>query len=115
VREDVADGYVSIERAERDYGVVLRVVGIDLPEYEIDADATARTRASLRRQRLEWVATDPQAVAAMFRAGEIDTLDVIRRYAVILDWSTGELLPKSTEQYRASFRARTVDHWAPPP
>jgi N-methylhydantoinase B len=115
VREDVADGYVSIERAERDYGVVLRVVDIDLPEYEIDADATARTRASLRRQRLEWVATDPQAVAAMFRAGEIDTLDVIRRYAVILDWSTGELLPKSTEQYRASFRARTVDHWAPPP
>jgi len=32
---------------------------------------------------------------------------------VILDWSTGELLPKSTEQYRASFHARTVGHWAP--
>lgn len=30
VREDVADGYVSIERAARDYGVVLEVIDLDL-------------------------------------------------------------------------------------
>jgi N-methylhydantoinase B len=112
VREDVADGYVSLERAARDYGVVLQVVDVDLAQYAVDAEATARERAALRQQRRGWATTDPEEVAKMFRAGEIDTLDVIRRYAVILDWSTGALLPKTTAQYRASFQARTVAHWA---
>ena len=52
VLRDVVDGYVSIEAAEREYGVVIRYTGGDdrlvrLPEhYEIDADATARLRAT---------------------------------------------------------------------
>jgi N-methylhydantoinase B len=51
VREDVADGYVSIERAAKDYGVVLNVIDADLCEYAIDAAATERTRAHGRSRR----------------------------------------------------------------
>ena len=38
-------------------------------------------------------------------------MDAVRRYAVILDWGTGELLPKSTEQFRELFTKRSADHW----
>jgi N-methylhydantoinase B len=44
VRNDVLDGYVSKEAAERDYGVVL--TGSDL---KIDAAATEKLRASMQR------------------------------------------------------------------
>ena len=44
VREDVLDGYVTKEAAERDYGVVL--TGATLA---IDAAATERLRAAMRR------------------------------------------------------------------
>jgi N-methylhydantoinase B len=53
VRDDIVNGYVSIEAAARDYGVVVRYLGepdrlVRLPEhYEIDEEATAQ----LRRQR----------------------------------------------------------------
>ena len=40
VRQDVLDGYVTREAAERDYGVVLR------DDLSIDEDATNRLRAS---------------------------------------------------------------------
>ena len=112
VREDVADGYVSIERAARDYGVVLRVIDVDLCDYEVDAAATERERASLRAQRKGWLAEDPESVARKFRAGEIDTLDVVRRYGVILDWGSGELLPNSTIQYRDLFQKRSAAFWS---
>jgi N-methylhydantoinase B len=112
VREDVADGYVSIERAAKDYGVVLNVIDADLCEYAIDAVATERTRAHIRAARLAWSEEDPVAVAARYRAGELDTLDVVRRHAVILDWGSGELLPKSTAQFRDMFRRRSSAHWA---
>ncbi len=51
VFRDVVDGKVSVEAAERDYGVVVRFMGraraqIRLPEdYAIDGEATARLRA----------------------------------------------------------------------
>ena len=51
-------------------------------------------------------------MAARYREGELDQLDVIRRHGVILDWGTGELLPNTTEQFRAMLRWRTVPHWA---
>jgi len=38
-----------------------------------------------------------EEVAATYRAGTIDKLDVVRRYAVVLDWKDGALLPTSTE------------------
>jgi N-methylhydantoinase B len=51
VLRDVIAGYVSIEAAERDYGVVVRYLGseeqlVRLPKhYAIDSDATATRRA----------------------------------------------------------------------
>ena len=42
VREDVADDYVSVERAARDYGVVLTVIDRDLCDYAVDPEATER-------------------------------------------------------------------------
>ncbi len=42
VIEDLADAYVSVERAKKDYGVVIRVVDHDLGEYEVDVDATEK-------------------------------------------------------------------------
>ncbi len=111
VRDDVADDYVSIGRAAKDYGVVLEVVDRDLCQYRIDAEATAGARAAIRAARRGWLAEDPESVAARFRAGEIDALDAVRRYAVILDWGTGALLPTSTAQFRDQFRTRSAGHW----
>jgi N-methylhydantoinase B len=48
VLADVCSGYVSIESAERDYGVMARAIG---RSYEVNADATAALRA--RRSRGE--------------------------------------------------------------
>lgn len=111
VREDVMDEYVSIFRAERDYGVVLRTIDEDLLEYEVDEKATIAARAFIRANRMEWARENPQTVADRFRKGEIDVLDCMRRHAVILDWGTGELLAKTTSQYREVFETRTVAWW----
>ncbi len=111
VREDVADEYVSIARARKDYGVVLSVVDADLAEYAIDVDATERERARIRAARLDWLAEPPQEVARRYQAGELDRLDVVRQYGVILDWATGALLERSTEQFREMFRRRASAHW----
>jgi N-methylhydantoinase A/oxoprolinase/acetone carboxylase beta subunit len=35
----------------------------------------------------------------------------IRRHGVILDWGTGELLPKTTEGFRTMLERRVVPHW----
>jgi N-methylhydantoinase B len=112
VLEDVADDYVSIERAAKDYGIVLTVVDAEICAYAVDEAATKATREAIRRQRSRWLATDPEEVAAGYRAGEIDRLDVVRRYAVVLDWGTGALLPVSTGQFREMFHKRTAATWA---
>ncbi|EAR50104.1 N-methylhydantoinase [Oceanicola granulosus HTCC2516] len=112
VREDVIDDYVSIERAARDYGVVVREIDADLCEYEIDRDATDKLRAEIRAERLNWARMPPEEVAELYRKGEIDALDAVRRYAVILDWDSGELLEKTTAQFRESFETRSVAHWS---
>jgi N-methylhydantoinase B len=112
VSEDVADGYVSIERAAKDYGVVIRTIDAELAEYEVDEPATTAERAAIRAARHGWLAEDPEHVAARFRAGEIDVMDVIRRYGVLLDWDNGMLLPKSTAQFREMMQRRSAAFWA---
>ena len=112
VLEDVADDYVSIERAAKDYGVVLGVVDAEICAYAVDQAATKAMREAIRRDRIRWLATDPEEVAAGYRAGTIDRLDVVRRYAVVLDWDTGALLPVSTGQFREMFHKRTAAVWA---
>ena len=54
VRDDVADGYVSIERARKDYGVVVLEVDAELAEYEVDADATVPSGRIRRSGAAGW-------------------------------------------------------------
>ncbi|WP_028059495.1 hydantoinase B/oxoprolinase family protein [Candidatus Solirubrobacter pratensis] len=111
VREDVADGYVSLERARTDYGVVLRVVDAETDAYEVDQDATAAERARIAAARVGWLEEDAEAVAARYRAGELGVLDLIRRYGVIVDWGDGTLFPETTRKFREMLRRRSAAHW----
>jgi N-methylhydantoinase B len=111
VCEDVADDYVSIERALKDYGVVIREIDADLSEYEVDREATAAARTRMAAARRGWLEEDAESVAERYRAGELDVLDLVRHYGVILDWGTGELLPKTTVTFRAMLQRRSASHW----
>jgi N-methylhydantoinase B len=115
VKEDVADGYVSIERARADYGVVVRELDADLAQYEVDLDETERERDRIREARVSWLEEDAETVAERYRRGELGTLDLVRRYGVILDWGTGELLPSTTEVFRAMLRRRMTPRWSTAP
>ena len=111
VLEDVIDEYVTLKRAKRDYGVVVRAIDPDLCEYELDLDATAVERESIRAERKGWLDEDAEQVADRYRRGELDVLDLVRRYGVILDWGVGELLPKTTVTFRAMLQRRAAAHW----
>ncbi len=112
VLEDVADGYVTIERAALDYGVVVEEVDAELAEYRIDGDATESLRAEQRGARAAKLEEDPEDVARRYRDSELGVLDLVRHYGVILDWGTGELLERTTEQYRALVQRRSASQWA---
>ncbi len=111
VLEDVIDEYVSIERAKKDYGVVIRPIDPEVCEYEIDETASEIERNNIRRARAGWLAADPESIAEAYRKGKVDQYDAVRRHAVVLDWNTGELLPKSTAQFREMFRVRSAAAW----
>lgn len=111
VLEDVIDEYVSIERARKDYGVVINEIDRDLDLFEIDYEATKLERDYIRKNRKSWLEINPFEVEELFVNGEIDKLDVIRRYGVIMDYSTNKALPKSTEQYRESMKKRSLAYW----
>lgn len=111
ILEDVIDEYVSIERARKDYGVVIREIDRELDYFEIDFEATKLEREFIRNNRKIWLETDPSEVEEQFRKGEIDKLDIIRRYGVVMDYATNTVLPKSTEQYRESMRKRSLAYW----
>jgi N-methylhydantoinase B len=111
VLEDVIDGYVTVERARKDYGVVIKVVDPELCAYEIDWDATARERDFIRRNRKKWLSMDPEEVWRMWKNGEIDELDVVRRYGVIIDSKNGRVLPKTTEVYRKMIWEKSAKYW----
>jgi len=112
VCEDVADGYVSITRAAKDYGVVIREVDPELAQFEIDFMATANERKTLRAQRRDWLQEDPVDIARRYRSGELDVLDVVRRYGVILDWGTGELFAETTATYREAVLEVAAQAWS---
>jgi N-methylhydantoinase B len=111
VLEDVIDDYVSVARAHKDYGVVVRVIDADTLEYEIDERATQEERSRIRRERRGWLDQDAEALAARYRAGELDELDLVRQYGVILEWDSGELLPESTRVYRELMHDRAAAYW----
>jgi len=111
VLEDVIDEYVSIERAERDYGVVIEPINPDLCEYEIDHEATDAKREYIREHREEWLHEDPESVAEQYREGDLTDLDLVRRYGVVVDRNSGTLLERTTEQYRELLEQRAAAHW----
>ena len=108
---DVEDDYVSLERARKDYGVVLKVIDADLASYEVDVEATRAERAAIARARRGWLEEDGAAVAARYRGGELDEFDMVRRYGVIVDWGTGEYFPKTTAEFRTMMKKRSAAHW----
>ncbi|MDX6377921.1 MAG: N-methylhydantoinase [Gaiellaceae bacterium] len=111
VVEDVADDYVSVERAALDYGVVVRVIDVELASYEYDAEATEALRAEMRTQRRGWLREDAADVARRYRDGELGVLDLVRRYGVIVDWATGELHERTTAEFREMLDRRAVAFW----
>jgi N-methylhydantoinase B len=102
----VIDGYVSVAGARSDYGVVVEPIDAEIDEWRIDLAATERQRADIRAERGSWLDEDAEQVAQRLRKAEITISDAIRRYGVICDWDTGELLPRSTEQFRAAMGLR---------
>ena len=111
VLEDVKDDYVSLERAAIDYGVVIEEIDADLCEYEIDYDATDERRDYIQSNREEWLREDPQDVVDRYHDGELDRLDLIRRYGVILDWAEEKLLEETTMEFREMLRQRAASDW----
>ncbi|GAB2651100.1 hydantoinase B/oxoprolinase family protein [Prescottella soli] len=111
VVDDVIDGYVSIERAALDYGVVIDAVDPEIDHFVVDDSKTRQLRASIRKSRRSWLTADPAEIAERYRNGELDMLDLIRRYGVIVDWGTGELLPTTTTQFRELLQNRAAQHW----
>ncbi|WHY94777.1 hypothetical protein QNK12_15525 [Neobacillus cucumis] len=111
VLEDVIDEYVSIERAEKDYGVVIKEIDRDLDQFEIDIEATNAAREFIRNNRKKWLEEDMDAVYKKYLKGEVDQLDLISRYGIILDMTTNTLLPISTAQNREMMRKRSLFYW----
>ncbi len=111
VLADVEDGYVTIPGAKRDYGVVVEEIDADLCEYRLDLAATQTAREAIRSSRRGWLEEDPASVAARYQAGEVDVMECVRRYGVILHWGTGELFPETTRQFREMVGRRSAAHW----
>jgi N-methylhydantoinase B len=111
VLEDVIDDYVSLERAKKDYGVIINEIDKEIDHFELDKEATKIEREYIRQNREQWLKEDLSKVQDMYDQGEIDKLDLIRRYSVILDYQSGEILPISTEQYREMLYKRTLKYW----
>jgi N-methylhydantoinase B len=110
VLEDVIDNYVTPERAAKDYGVVVSFSDGDRT-WVVDEVSTSELRHSIRSERSAWLDIDAESVARRYRAGELDALDCLRQHGVVLDWGTGELLKRTTEQTRTLMRKRAFEHW----
>ena len=111
VLDDVIDGYVSIRRAQRDYGVIIDTRSKLAIDWRVDPEATLTERASIAAHRLAWLDEDSESVARRYRSGELDHFDLIRQYGVIVEWGSGKLLPETTRQHRDLLRKRACPNW----
>jgi N-methylhydantoinase B len=68
-------------------------------------------REAIRTQRRSWLAEDPERVRRAYLAGEIDMLDVIRHYGVILDRTDMTVLPETSREFRSMLARRSVPYW----
>jgi N-methylhydantoinase B len=114
VLEDVSEGYVSVERAKTDYGVVVNELDPDLAQFEVDIDATEKQRLYIAENRKAWLEEDAESVALRYRNKELNMLDLVRQYGVIVNWGSGELLEKTTKQFRDMLQTRTASYWTIP-
>ena len=90
---------------------MVRTRNEDLAEYELDFEATQKERSFIRSNRRQWLQEDPEKVRAMVGEGAITVLDAIRRYGVILDRKTMEVLPRTTEEFRKAYWAGVAEYW----
>lgn len=74
-------------------------------------EATQRAREYIRNNRKKWLNEDIDVVYEMYKKGEIDKLDLIRRYGVIVDFKNDTVLKKSTQQFREMLQKRSVAYW----
>ena len=111
VMEDVEDEYVSLERAAKDYGVVLELVDKDKATYKINEKATKAERQRIAKNRKDWLYEEPLEIAKKYREKKLDMYDLIRQYGVICDWGTGELFEDTTAEFRKLLRERAVQYW----
>ena len=72
----------------------------------------ARARADPRASAPAGSRRTPRPSPRATAPASSTTLDLVRQYGVILDWGTGELLPRTTEQFRAMLQRRAAAHWA---
>lgn len=114
VLEDVIDEYVSIERAAKDYGVVVHCIDKDVCDFSVDLEATSALRTAQRQSRKDKFSLPPSGVRQLFLDGAIDELDLVRHYGVILDFTQEDtpVLAHTTEQFRQSLRQRSLSHWS---
>jgi N-methylhydantoinase B len=111
VRSDVVDGYVSIDRARKDYGVVLRVDPEDPDLVEVEDVGTAAERRRLRVGRFRALQTRPREIAERYVDGQLTAYDLVRQFGVIVDWGSGHLLEKTTDKFREILQERCVRYW----
>ena len=111
VMEDVEDDYISLERAAKDYGVVLELVDKDKATYKINEKATKAERQRIAKNRKNWLDEEPTEIAKKYREKKLDMYDLIRQYGVICDWGTGELFEDTTAEFRKLLRERAVQYW----
>ena len=111
VMEDVEDEYVSLERAAKDYGVVLELVDKDKATYKINEKATKVERQRIAKNRKDWLYEEPLEIAKKYREKKLDMYDLIRQYGVICDWGTGELFEDTTAEFRKLLKERAMQYW----
>ena len=90
---------------------MVKEIDAELSQFEVDAEATEQERARIASERRGWLQADPEEIARRYREGDLDVLDLVRQYAVIVDWGSGELLPNTTQQFRAMVERRAASKW----
>ena len=102
---------MSLERAAKDYGVVLELVDKDKATYKINEKATKVERQRIAKNRKDWLYEEPLEIAKKYRENKLDMYDLIRQYGVICDWGTGELFEDTTAEFRKLLKERAMQYW----
>lgn len=110
VLEDVIDGYVSVERAALDYGVIIDVIDAEMDSYSINGPGSAALRGKMRSERAGWIALPLRKVRELAKKSGAGYHDLLRRYGAITDLRTGKILKETTSTYRELMK-RSAAHW----